>query len=216
MDGANEKLRKLKLRLQKEKKSKKSLKRKLKLKFAQSYGKLKAKLKSKAEMVRQLKTATDSNKSLESTSENLSTIELASDDRFAIENDLDHIDQMDEGEMSYGKIESHDIDRFDIQYIHSYAKNAGEKFSQMYFCCSNCKFKTTKKSNLVKHEETSCQREPVRDMKCPVCKKPFNYDGLRGHLRYFATGKHGAKNEHKKYTPLEHEMMLQKLKESVL
>lgn len=201
MDGANEKLRKLKLRLQKEKKSKKSLKRKLKLKFAQSYGKLKAKLKSKAEMVRQLKTATDSNKSLESTSENLSTIELASDDRFAIENDLDHIDQMDEGEMSYGKIESHDIDRFDIQ---------------MYFCCSNCKFKTTKKSNLVKHEETSCQREPVRDMKCPVCKKPFNYDGLRGHLRYFATGKHGAKNEHKKYTPLEHEMMLQKLKESVL
>lgn len=212
MDGDNDKLRELKLRLQREKDSKKRLKRKLKLKFAQSYGKLKAKLKCKTEMVRQLKTAAASKKSLESTSENASTNESTGVDWSATVSDFDSIGQMDEGETSGGKVES-DIDRFDIQYIHSYAKNYGEKFSKMYYCCSNCKFKTTKKSNLKKHEETSCQRKAVREMKCPVCKKQFDYDGLRGHLRYFATGKHNAKDQHSKYTPLEHEMMLEQLKE---
>lgn len=213
MDGDNDKLRKLKLRLREEKKSKKSLKRKLKIKFAQSYGKLKAKLECKTEMVRKLKMAAVTKKSLESTTENLSTNESAGVDQIATENDLHRIDQMDENEISDEKIES-DIDRFDIQYIHSYAKSDGEKFSKMYFYCSTCKFKTTKKHNLKKHEETACQRKQVREMKCPVCEKHFNYDGLRGHLRHFATGKHNAKNQHGKYTPLEHEMMLEKLKEN--
>lgn len=211
MDGDNDKLRKLKLLLQKEKDSKKRLKRKLKLKFAQSYAKLKAKLDSKTEMVRELKTAAAAKMSFESTSENLPTDELTGVARIAIDTDLHRVDQMDEDNMSDENVET-EIDRFDIQYIHSYAKSVGEKFSEMYFRCSNCKFKTTKKYNLKKHEET-CQREPVREMKCPVCEKLFNYDGLRGHLRYFATGKHNAKNQHGKYTPLEHKMMLEKLKE---
>lgn len=218
MDANNEKLQKLQSKLRKAKDSKRSLKRKLKMKFAQRYLKLKTKLDSEKEKVRKLKTAAVSNKSLASTFENVSTNKSAGVNRIVIEDEFDHIEQMDEDHYQLndgisGENIENDVDRFDIQYIHSYAKSYGEECSKMYFFCSTCKFKTTKKSNLKKHEEESCQRKPVREKMCPVCRKQFTYDGLRCHLRHFATAKHNAKNEHGKYTPREHQMMLQQLKE---
>lgn len=68
-----------------------------------------------------------------------------------------------------------------------------------------------KKSNLKKHEAAHVPQ--VQDAKCPICGKLFLYDQLRGHLRYFSTGKHQAQNEHANYTPEQHKMLLENLKE---
>lgn len=99
---------------------------------------------------------------------------------------------------------------FDIQFFHSYAKV--QDFGQM-FHCSNCNFETSKKDNLRKHEEAYCIIVPVKDMECIICGKKFTYDKLRGHLRYFVKSQYGATGEHAKYTPEEHNALLQKLKE---
>lgn len=74
------------------------------------------------------------------------------------------------------------INAYDVQLIHSYAMPHGKK-SKIYQC-TKCKYRTDKKFNLEKHEENSHEVKQ-HDMKCPICEKPFTYDGLRGHLNYF-------------------------------
>lgn len=104
-------------------------------------------------------------------------------------------------------IESDSVQKID----HSYAKPYDEKPIRMHLC-PDCRYKTNKKDNLKKHQVRK-HGEIERDMKCVICDKLFLYDELRGHLRYYATGKHTAKNEHAKYTPDEHKKLLEDLKQ---
>lgn len=211
----DELVQKLKCRLQKEKVKKQKLKRKLKLKLAQKELKFKAKLERQKKKVRKL-TASGKSKNEKNLSEQLSANEqivenicIPMSSGFSSNDEMTERDCQPDDEMTTER----DVDRFDIQYIHSYAKCYGEKCSKMYYFCSDCKFKTTKKSNLMQHKNAVHQQESLQKMQCPVCEKQFTYDGLRGHLRHFSTGSHDAKNQHAKYTPLEHKMMLEKLKE---
>lgn len=104
-------------------------------------------------------------------------------------------------------IESDSVQKID----HSYAKPYGEKPIRMHLC-PDCGYKTNKSDNLKKHQ-VRMHGEIERDMKCVICEKLFLYDELRGHLRYYATGKHTSKNEHAAYTPDEHKQLLENLKQ---
>lgn len=106
-----------------------------------------------------------------------------------------------------------DVTVYDIQFFHPYAMANDKKPNEMHHC-PDCDYKTSKKSNLKSHQAVYCKVKQVRDIKCPICDKLFLYDELRGHLRHFATGKHKAKNEHAKYTPDEHQMILEEVKKN--
>lgn len=188
------------MKLQRVKDSKKKLKRKLKVKFAQQYLKMKAKLKYQKELIRRLKKQ--------------GAVDIIDCNDEMIEDfcTANH-DIADEGiaaeEIADEEIET-PVRSNHINFFHSYAKPYDQQYSGMHQC-QFCDHKTSKKSNLTKHEESHFPQ--VRDFKCPICGKLFLYDELRGHLRYFATGRHQAKNEHAKYTPAHHQTLLQNLKE---
>lgn len=195
MDDSKEKLQKLKLRLKKAKDSKNKLKRRLKIKFARHYLKMKAKLAYQKELVRKMKMGV-----ISKVSSNIDN------DYEMIENNYESNDTaIDGGDQSGGR--ACDIHKIE----HSYAKPYGEKSIRMYHC-PDCNYQTNKKNNLEKHQ--ACMHcEPVRNWKCAICEKMCNYDELRGHLRYYATGKHTAKKEHANYTPDEHKTLLDRLKQ---
>lgn len=185
------KVQKLKLKLQKAKDSKQKLKRKLKMKLAKHHLKMEAKLKYQKELVQRLKKK----------------------DAVAV---IDCNDEMVEDlcttnhDIADEEIET-PVRSNDILFFHSYAKPYDQQQQSTMYQCQFCEHKTSKKSNLTKHEAAHLPQ--VRDMKCPICEKLFLYDELRGHLRYFSTGRHHAKNEHAKYTPAEHKTILENLKE---
>lgn len=95
---------------------------------------------------------------------------------------------------------------------HSYAKPYVDNPYKVYRC-SNCAYYSAKKYNVMKHETSSHGVKAVRDMQCQVCKKLFDYDGLRCHLNYSIPGKYKSKNEHSELTQQEHKMMLLELKQ---
>lgn len=99
-----------------------------------------------------------------------------------------------------------------VRHFHPYAMPIEYIVAQVYRC-SKCGYNTKKKYNLDKHESTSHGVKPVRDIKCPICEKFFDYDGLRNHLNHFITGKFEAKKEHAMFTPMQHKMELEKLKQ---
>lgn len=100
-----------------------------------------------------------------------------------------------------------------IQTIHSYAidQSSVKPPSRKLHKCFNCGFSTHKKSTLNNHY-VFCLPNVVKSLSCPICKKPFTYDGLRTHLNYFTSGKHAATNAHANYTPIQHQVLLETIK----
>lgn len=77
--------------------------------------------------------------------------------------------------------------------------------------CHNCPYWTSKKSSIKDHENefcTSSKEKISKNMICPVCKKMFTYRGLRLHFNYYISGKHVAQNDHRNYSPQDHELMI--------
>lgn len=207
------KLEALKLKLKAEKESKRKMKRKLKIKMAQKVTKLKQRLSAKKRMLRELKGVNARevteiamiNNEFDQPTVNDIEIEFVANEQTGIDGSASNIQP---GQSA--NIEESADDVFDIRLIHSYAKPYAAESVRMYKCHS-CGYKTPKKDNLVKHM-VSCVSGKILDEKCPVCGKSFTYDGLRGHLRYFAIGKHITKNKHAQYTPQQHKTMLEHLK----
>lgn len=233
MENCDEKLRKLTTQLLAEKESKRKLKRKLKLKMAQKVLKMKEKLRHEKQKFRQLKKNSNAKMAMEQAIGEITDAEYHYGDQEAIHSNID-IQSNPQQEMevvshenegisatvpNFQRVENanegvtaKEVNAFDIRFFHSYAMPYDKKPVRMYRC-SNCSFETTKKDTLDKHEAAFCILEPVLDMKCFICEKLFTYDGLRGHLRYFATSKHSAKNSHAKYSPEDHQMLLEQLKQ---
>lgn len=201
MDNNEGQLEELKMRLKKEKDAKRKLKRQLKLKFAQKRLKLKSKYKIQKKLLKKLKKSTEK--------------ESHRVDNGAIHYDIDNIEDNsatmstglpnDTGEMK------NNIGAY-VRHFHPYAMPIESIVAQVYRC-SKCGYNTKKKFNLDKHESTSHGVKPVRDIKCPICEKFFDYDGLRNHLNHYITGKFEAKKEHAMFTPMQHKMELEKLKQ---
>lgn len=219
MDNNEGQLEELKMRLKKEKGAKRKLKRQLKLKIAQKRLKWKSKYKNQKKLLKQLKKSTEK--------------ESRHVDNGAIHYDIDNIEDksatMSTGQLNdTGNIEDNsatmstgqpndtggmknNIGSY-VRHFHPYAMPIEYIVAQVYRC-SKCGYNTKKKYNLDKHESTSHGVKPVRDIKCPICEKFFDYDGLRNHLNHFITGKFEAKKEHAMFTPMQHKMELEKLKQ---
>lgn len=103
-----------------------------------------------------------------------------------------------------------------IRQIHSYAcPPQSESSATFKYNCPDCKFayKTNKKSNFDYHF-ARCNKKPHNNLKCPIYGGVYTYDTLRQHLRHFASGKHITTNKHHgKYTPSDHLLVLNGLKE---
>lgn len=197
MENCNKKIQELKMRLKKEKESKKKLKRKLKMKIAEKHLKMKAKLKHQKNLYRQLKSSVEN--SMESVLET---------------NDFDNelpVTTQSSG-LANGVNSGFQIDADFVRFLHPYAKTCAANPSKMYRC-PNCPYSSDKKFNVKKHESSSHGMKTVRDMKCPICEKFFDYDGLRHHLNHFISGKFKTKNQHhSKFTPQQHQIILQETK----
>lgn len=219
MESYEGKLQELRMRLQKEKDSKKKLKRKLKMKIAENSVKMKTKLKLQKKMVRKLKKVILDYGAIDCNIDNVDDEDISSNNEM-----IGNVSS--EVPATSGKVLNHqpigvvtgaemqnEIDANYVQFFHSYAMSCAKKPNKVYRC-SNCSYWTNKRYNLNKHESSSHGEKPARDMECHICKKLFDYDGLRNHLNHFATGKFEAKNEHSKFTPQQHKIELEKLKQN--
>lgn len=178
-----EKLQQLKLKLKSEKESKGKLKRKLKIKMAEKITKLKEKLKTKkavvpttALLVRHLKKEVVKNTVTDKSATDKEIIDSASVDNIEfVENDIEmdsptYEQQAINVSASNRQPEPNVIaeniigDKFDIQYIHSYAKPKDVKPIRLHKC-DHCGYETSKKYNLVKHL-SCCRSEKILDVQC--------------------------------------------------
>lgn len=101
-----------------------------------------------------------------------------------------------------------------VNIIHAYARPPGSGGSLNFkFKCSECKvYQTDKKSNYDEHVK-GCNKEPEKNLSCPICENMFSYRTLRQHLGHYATGKHQTSNKHHtKYNPSDHKSLLNSLK----
>lgn len=100
-----------------------------------------------------------------------------------------------------------------IRETHSYALPYPGYRPTPFYQCHNCDKIYNKKSTYDDHVAEFCIESGDKDMKCPICPKMFTCRGLRLHLNHFATGKHKATKQHSKYTPQQHQILCNLLKE---
>lgn len=100
-----------------------------------------------------------------------------------------------------------------IRKIHSYAleQSLVKSRPRKLHKCFNCAFTTHKKSTLDNHY-VYCVPDFLKEMNCPICKKSFTYHTLRTHLKYYSSSDHSSTNGHEKYTPIQHEVLLESIK----
>lgn len=203
------KLLALKLKLRAEKESKRKMKRKLKIKMAQKVNKLKERLSAKKRKVLKLKEGVKKVTDSAINDNEISAYATVNDVEIEFAANPTNADGSVPNWQPVQNVNVEEIanDEFDVRFFHSYSKPYVSEPVRVYEC-QYCGYKTPKKDNLVKHI-VSCISMKVRDEICPVCEKSFTYDGLRGHLRYYAIGNYIAKTKHAQYTPQEHKTMLE-------